>query len=368
MYNDNGQFATKERYMRCRGNLIAFLCLLAVLAWPSGTLLAQGRGAVSIGDPGSNMRTPGSRGGSNVFRSNSYGLGSLGRSSGGYTGPGGYALRSNMSDGYSARGSAAAGSAGGLSNMMTPLAGYKSKGNTAVIYADSGEQISSLANRPPVSVSRSYLAAISTISDENLTERTTPITSLVPNEPSSYRTIMERGETLFRSGSFLLALDEFKTASDIGDGDWPSMLSLMQTHFALSGNSFSAASYYLRRVLEVYPELPLLPLQPRGFYGNTNKYADSIVRLESFATTTPRASSEAFFLLAYFRWFDQDYAAASQALAKAYGAAMESNDEKLKDSIETFWRGMAGSGKVSGELVPVFAPKASASPASQPTS
>lgn len=338
---------------------LILLCIMAV----SVQAFAQGRGAVNITNPGA-ARAPG-QGRIGSFQNNSYGIGSLGPSV--RPGAGGDALRANMSGGgMPARGAAAA-QAGispksGLSGMIASPAAYKGTSGGPVIAAGDIGRSRTLANDSLATISKSYLSAISTISDEDLKNRTEAIVSLVPAEPSLYRNYMERGETLFRSGSFLPALDEFKTACDLADRDWPSMLSLMQTHFTLSYDSFASCSYYLRRVLRVYPELPLLNLQPRNFYGNTSKYADCLVRLETSIAQAARPSSEALLMLAYFRWFDQDTEEATSALGKAYAVAIQQKDTEMEDDIQTLWRGMVGSGKVSGDLTPVYAATQAAMP------
>ncbi len=345
--------------MTLRRYRLVLLCILAA----SSQAIAQGRGAVNITNPGA-ARTPG-QGRIGAFQTNSYGIGSLGPSASG--GTGGDALRANISGGGMPARSAAAAAGGispksGLSGMIASPAAFKGKADGPVIAAGDTGRARTLANDSLASASKSYLSAISTISDEDLKNRTEPIISLVPAEPSLYRNYMERGETLFRSGSFLPALDEFKTACDLADRDWPSMLSLMQTHFTLSYDSFASCSYYLRRVLRVYPELPLLNLQPRNFYGNTSKYADCLVRLETSIAQAARPSSEALLMLAYFRWFDQDTEEATSALGKAYAVAIQQKDTEMEEDIQTLWRGMVSSGKVSGELTPAYAATQAAMP------
>lgn len=57
--------------------------------------------------------------------------------------------------------------------------------------------------------------------------------------------------------------------------------------------------------------------------------------------------SDAFFVAAYFHWFDGDIDGARQALAKARRGKI--NDD-LREAIDAFWDGMKASGKVSGTL------------------
>ncbi len=177
-------------------------------------------------------------------------------------------------------------------------------------------------------------------------ERSKPITSLALNDGSRYSICMRQGERYFRSGDYVHAFTEFQLAGITSDHDPSSLISMAHASFAMSRDSYSLATSYIRQAVRNFPELAQTPLQPRGFFGRPNDYARNLTLLEDYVREKP-ADTDAQFLLGYFRWFDGDAAAARTALDKAYTSTP---DALFQKDIETFWAGMLASGKASGAL------------------
>ncbi|MCD6303442.1 MAG: hypothetical protein J7M21_00590 [Planctomycetes bacterium] len=214
---------------------------------------------------------------------------------------------------------------------------------------------------------RAYLRALEEASTSILRDQSAPITTLVPKPPSQYRDYMLKGDRAFRAGNYHTAYLNFEIANDIGDRDPESFICLAQTQFALSHYSYAKACYFLEQALKAMPELPLANLRPRGFFGNSNMYAEHLVALEDHIRRNP-GDGEALLMLAYFRWFDdvRDVEATRRALARALAAGLRNNDTHLVEAVETFWDGMVASGKVHGKLKPAGPVEPADSPAGAP--
>ena len=200
------------------------------------------------------------------------------------------------------------------------------------------------------------------------------ITSLVPSQPSKYATLLAKGEAAFRRGQtssrdFAVAFNCFERASSIVPRAPETLLSLTHGRFATSSIAYAAAAYYLRRTLECLPELPLLPLKPRLFYGSDSaaaaRYVRHLARLEKHLAKVPN-DVDALLLLAYFRWFNGRTDETKAALAKAMTFAIKSNDKEMAEAIDTFWKAMVLSGKASGALLKAPATKKNGSSTAAP--
>lgn len=209
----------------------------------------------------------------------------------------------------------------------------------------------------------SYLSTLGGQQDVGIATRIGPITSLASGEGDQFSTYMSQGEAAFRSGDFEAALEHFKMANSIDLKNPETLLSLAHTTFALSRRSYFRASYYLSRAMKYLPELPLAPLEPKGFFPSPEQYAEQLRWLDEHLASNP-FDNEAFFVSAYFRWFDGDVAGARRALAKARRGKIS---DDLREAIDAFWDGMKASGKVSGTLDGSVPPPAEAEAAtSQP--
>lgn len=202
-----------------------------------------------------------------------------------------------------------------------------------------------------IGLSQKYLGAIEKTHSSDLQGKSKKITSLVPRNESVYRKYMAAGDKAFRAGDFRSAFNQFKLASYLAPHAPESLLSLMHTRFALSRFSYATASHYLCKTLKYFPELPLVPLHPKGFYERSSTYVNHLVNLEEHLEKTPR-DTNAYMLLAYFRWFSGDTKAAHNALSNALALSIETKNKKLTETIDIFWKGMVASGRVKGKLKP----------------
>lgn len=321
----------------------------------------QSRNEVIISSPGA-IRSVGQNAASSRLSNYSYGLGGLQSSS---VGGGSDILRSSVSGSANFainRGGAAAASGGDLGSLMSaPAAAFSSKGNAymglgtldlnvAKPGSSGGIANSGLgAAAPNLDASASYLKMLQVDTGGEFKSQKA-IVSLVPSEPGAYRDCIERGEAAFKNGDYTRAFTEFRMANTMaGQRDWVSLLSMCHAQFALSMDVYASCALDLRQVLAYCPELPQIAMQPKEFYKDKNKYVASIIRLDRHVHDCPD-DPEGAMLLAYFRWFEQDYPAAQSALSTAMAGARQKGQSDMAESIQTFWRGMLSTGKVSGQI------------------
>ena len=173
------------------------------------------------------------------------------------------------------------------------------------------------------------------------------ITTLVPDIPGKYQELMQKGEKAFRNGDFREAVFQFDLANIISINSPESLLSLMHTYFATAHGIYSLPSFYLRETLKRFPELALIHIHPKAFYGKGADYIRDIVRLENYVTKYPK-NPNGQFLLGYIRWRDGKPKAAKKALE---AALQYSHNKELTEAIHILWDGIVASGKASGALV-----------------
>jgi tetratricopeptide (TPR) repeat protein len=348
----------------------------ATILWAAGAILAagaaqtfaQGRGALSIGPPGQ-IKPLGSSSPVTSFTQYSFGLGALEAPT---VTSSANPLRSSIEQRavYNiAKPLDVATVMGGRSLLTTLTPGARSYQPTVNFRPDLAAPVS-YSGPGPLMQSRllkattSYLDTLRGEQNVGIATRVGPITSLASGQGDKFSTDMSQGEQAFRSGDFQGAMEHFKMANSIDPKNPESLLSLAHASFALSRYSYFRTSYYLTRALKYLPELPLAPLDPKSFFGSPEQYSERIGWLDKHLATSP-FDNEAFFVAAYFRWFDGDIQGAQAALAKA-GRGKISDD--LREAIDTFKDGMKASGKVSGAetSLPVPAPAEVASPSSRP--
>ncbi len=173
------------------------------------------------------------------------------------------------------------------------------------------------------------------------------ITSLAPRQPGKVRDYMVNGEAAFREANYRKALENFSFAADLTNDSPEALLSLFHAQFATSQRGYyETAGHYLSQTLRTFPELPLVPLAPKEFWGQLRHYGEQLAYLEEHCQDVP-TDAPALLILAYFHWFDGSYNSAAESLMQAYPAA---HDEIVIEAIETFWDGMVASGKIDREL------------------
>ncbi len=163
------------------------------------------------------------------------------------------------------------------------------------------------------------------------------LTSLVPKKPAKHHEQMSKGEEAFRKGSYAQALAHFETARQLSDDSPESLLSLGRTSFALADGSYAKTAEYLRKTLEIVPELPLVRVFPRSFYGNQQDYLRHAKDLENCVSANPE-DPEAQFVLGYLRWRqgkpDESREALGIALANAQARGLTMGIQALLGGIE----------------------------------
>jgi hypothetical protein len=172
-----------------------------------------------------------------------------------------------------------------------------------------------------------------------------PVSSFVPSEPSRYQKYMKQGDQAFRTERFIESSEAFDVASAMGRYLPESHLSLVHAHFAL-GRYYSAA-YHLRRTLKYFPDLPMVSLRVRLFYGRTETFVKHVDKLRREIKESGD-NADLSLLLGYVRYFDGAEADAAKVLRRAWNAGKD--DQATIKAIETFWSGMVAAGKVEGTL------------------
>jgi tetratricopeptide (TPR) repeat protein len=320
-----------------RTGRICICIFLAATVLLTGALHAQSR--KSYNPKGLSLAAPGRSSGTYTFSDYSYGLGNL-RSS--YKAPGTNLLRSSIygpaTPSLRRRGGGAVG--GTLSS--TPLQGrpgaiqYTPLGGLTPVTAPRGT--SPLMGASGLGEMGMYFATPGVGHGVTLGDRDKPITSFIPDEPSEYRKYMAAGETLFRAGRFTRAFDQFKLANYLVSDDVGALLSMAHAKFAVG--SYASGSFYLQAALRYMPELPLVPLRPKGFYGQEARYEADLEKLGKYLERHPD-NPDANLLLTYFSWFDQDEELARKSIERADRVAKKTKSKQsLTEAIDIFRRGM----------------------------
>jgi tetratricopeptide (TPR) repeat protein len=210
--------------------------------------------------------------------------------------------------------------------------------------------LTKLARTDPLYGTRAFLSAVQD-DDAILAEREKPITSLVPDRPGKYRDYLAKGERYFRAARYPDALDWFEMAS-VFDGDDPESL-LSITHAKTAMQAYPSAAFSLRKAVRNFPELPLLPLRPSGFYASPLDYSDQLAQLRKYVERNS-FDADGHLLLAYYQWFEGETEQAKESLATAHRKAKNlrgKTRETVIEAIDIFWKGMVATGKVSGDLI-----------------
>lgn len=328
------------------GTIIAGLC--------AATAMAQARSSKNLSAPGT-LREVGGSGSSNDFSRYSYGLGTASPGSGGSSDP----LRSTIGTvadpGNYRPGQPSAGITTDMSSAVGPLSsfGQTSAKGMGDLVTDTGESSlirTLLSKEATIGMGGFYTSQLLT-HDGDFSKRDKPITTLVPERASPYRSLMAEGESHMASGNFHDAFNSFRQANITDAKDWPSLVSMFHAKFATATGTYFSSSYYLKRAIRNYPELAGTPLQPRELFGEKNraKLAEVLTELDRHLVESP-FDSNASLMLAYFMWFDGQAEQSKDALVKAYASATTSKDSDMIQAIEAFWNSMVATGKVTGSL------------------
>ena len=326
----------------------------AVMAFPTG-VWAQARSRYVWNNPTlRGLRTLGGR-----FRTDSYGLGNLRR----YSGPaGGNVLSGSISAFQLRRPGGAAASSTGLGALPTL------KPFTERRYGTFDLNLRDLAGsdfRAAPDWSKALTGYFSLVepSSELAARKDKPISSFVPSEPSTYQKYMLAGDKAFRAGKYDEARDQFELALVYARESPEAHLSM--THAALALGGYHVAAEHLREALRFFPELALVKMRIRDFYGQKRRKDFDRHRqalLDELARSA--ANQDGWLLAAYVEYFDNRVEQAASALQQAFLKARNNQDKRTIKAARIFWDSMAAAGKVTGSVDPTTpAPP----PASQPS-
>ncbi len=333
---------------------------VAFLALTASTALGQGRGSVAIRNPGG-IRSPGHSTSSGVsqFRSFSYGAGQVGSSGGG----GGNVLQSRINttmhsqlssvvtrptrsplvSSINQSGQGYSRSAGG---PITPTGGADPVSATRTVrrytvttppVPGGGQSVGSMTAPTHTGPTGAYLQALTHRHEPSVLAQDEPIRSLAPKRPSMMRTMIRDGEKAFRDGDYNQAVKKFNLAYTLDSKSPEAALSLFHAQFATSKVSYGSADYLLSRTLRLLPELPLAPLDVRGFYGVPDDYDRHVGQLEQFVREHG-GDPGAWLIVTYFRWFNGDISGAEAALASATDNAEQ---DHMIEALAIFADGIA---------------------------
>ncbi|MDY7010031.1 MAG: hypothetical protein SVV80_04680 [Planctomycetota bacterium] len=277
-------------------------------------------------------------------------------------------LRSSLVSNFNIQRSAAVGGAGTLDTGMPKLSGLRGqsygstkislpvtldslprpKGDIDIISAGGAVKTDKIQSGLESQTGRT---TPTTTTSTTKPEKPKPISSFVPTEPSRYQEYMKRGEQAFRAERYIEAADAFDVAVAMGRYLPESHLSLVHAYSALG--RYHSAAYQLRQALKHFPELPLVSLRVRLFYGRAEAFVSQMDKLRQEAEK-PYAGADLYLLLAYFRYFDGEEDDAAKVLRRAWNGGK--GDRSTVEAIETFWNGMVAAGKVEDALAPAVKP------------
>jgi hypothetical protein len=247
------------------------------------------------------------------------------------------------------------GAPGTSSSMATAPAPYRTSRDVRLYSPDEtfGGTNNTIAPRPlspkvaiTAAAAQSYMNVIANEAEDS-TLAPTEITSLAPRLPGRVRDYIVAGEEAFRENEYDEAMENFQLAAELTHDSPETLLSMFHAQYASSERGYyETAAYYLAQTLRSFPELPLVPLAPKEFWGQLRQYGEQLADLEEHCEDIPSDAS-AQLVLAYFRWFNGDYDVAAQALIQAYSTA---RDDQTAEAIEIFWDGIAATGLIDPEL------------------
>ena len=178
------------------------------------------------------------------------------------------------------------------------------------------------------------------------------MTSLAPPTPGAYQSAMLRGESQFRSGDYAGAITNFEAARKLANDSPESLLSLAQAYFAKADASPDQAADYLAKALRAFPDLPLVRVRPKGFFGNADDYAKAFARVQGFVKDNPKDAA-AMLLLGYLQWRT---GLVDEALSSLDAAMACSSDKDLTDAITIMLDGISRSGQIVLSKAPPIDP------------
>jgi hypothetical protein len=192
-----------------------------------------------------------------------------------------------------------------------------------------------------------YFQAVGSAENKPMTSEDN-VTSLVPDEPGPYREMMKVGERELRQRNYRRAAAKFELARDLSMNSPETMLHLFHTHFATAGGVYTLASHYLQETLKVFPELPLVNIQPKFFYSEQELYLQDLTALQRYLQRTPQ-DADAQLVHGYLQFRQGEVEDARRALAEVVQAKQ---NKALSETARILWDGIVATGQAEGGLQP----------------
>jgi hypothetical protein len=209
----------------------------------------------------------------------------------------------------------------------------------------------------------SYLAAMG---HTTALKNSEPLTTFVPPELSEYQRRMQLGEQALKTRRYIDARDSFDVALKIARRSPEANLSMVNACTATE--NYRTAALYLRKALELFPELPSASIDLRLFFADQDEFKSTLSKLVE-KTANGQGEPDHWLLLAYYRYFSGSPAGAAEALRQAVATAQAADAGDI-EAATTFWDGMVSAGTATGQLTtsaPSTAPATTSAPVATPT-
>jgi len=177
------------------------------------------------------------------------------------------------------------------------------------------------------------------------------ITSLVPATPGEYHDAMLAGEDAFRQGQYAQAAKHFESARRLSKDSPASLLSAARAALATATDSYAPTAQLLCLLLKKLPELPMVRIAPRTFYGKQGDLDQQVVKLANHVKKHP-TDATAEFVVAYILWRSGSAAKANAALTVASSNA---KDPALVAGIQALSKGIEMARKTAKQDLPELA-------------
>jgi hypothetical protein len=202
---------------------------------------------------------------------------------------------------------------------------------------------------------RSTSQALRSRKTEALRTRGEKLTSLVPDTPGSFRSLMQAGDQAFRQGQYLQAARKYRQATRLERDSADALVALTFAELAQM-DGYSVAALQLAKALDRYPDLLLAPLDPSALYGqdNTDHWQRHWTALERHLRSVP-GDSDGHLLLGYLYWLGGNldpariHIEAAQRLRQAQLAEPQIDSDLRLQAAETMLQALERKAKIQDQ-------------------